>query len=162
MDITNSKNISLTELMHVKFPRNVPIENALSVIKDKQYHKCNLCSDRNLPTISTLNFVSNYFVLNWFIISTIYSTSMVLVYTDYIYICSTFHPKSLLALQKRLTETSPLSNNQSPLTNIPPIISLSLFLCGISKPLKQSLYLQNLFMIWCKLLVWVYSSIIII
>ena len=139
-----------------------PLKTCFCCYKRQKISQMQLFSDRHLHKIFTLNFVSNYFVLNWFIISTIYSTSMVLVYTDYIYICSTFHPKSLLALQKRLTETSPLSNNQSPLTNIPPIISLSLFLCGISKPLKQSLYLQNLFMIWCKLLVWVYSSIIII
>ena len=122
-------------------------------MKDKQSHRCNFCSHRHLPKRSTLNFVSDDFFLNFFNSSTPHSISVELVSLDYLYLCSTLHPKAPLAPQKNFPETSPLSNNQSSLTNIPPIISLYLFFCGISKPLNQSLYLQNLFLICCKLLV---------
>ena len=86
---------------------------------------------------------------------------MVLVCLDYIYLCSTFHPKSPLSLQKHLTETSPLSNNQSSLTNISPIISFPLLFFWYLKATEtiplSTVFIYYMFQVTCLSVFFHYS-----
>ena len=86
---------------------------------------------------------------------------MMLVSLGCIYLCSTFHPKSPLSLQKHLPETSPLSNNQSSLTNISPIISLPLLFFWYLKATEtiplSTVFIYYMFQVTCLSLLFHYS-----